>query len=87
MTRHLDNDKKQQAALPCERKRAKFVEARNSLPENLRGIHDRLVDEYHFATIQKYGAGYVAYPVLAKLVGSGWCPAADSLGGTGRRKQ
>lgn len=80
MTRHVDSEKKQQIARPSERKSEKFVEARNSLPEKQRGVYDRLVDEYHFATVQRYGTGYVAYPVLAELVRSGWRPTADSLG-------
>ena len=81
MTRDLDNEKKQQSAPPSERKSAKFIEARNSLPEDLREVYDRLVDEYQFATIQRYGAGYVAYPVLAELVRSGWRPSAEPLKG------
>lgn len=59
---------------PSERRTEKFLEARDTLPEGLREVYDRLVDEYHFATIQQYGAGYVAYPVLAELVRSGWRP-------------
>ena len=51
------------------------MEARNSLPEELRPIYDRLVDEYHFATTQKYGQGYVAYTVLAELVRQDWRPS------------
>jgi len=52
----------------------KFIEARDSLPEELRPIYDRLVEEYAFYTTTKYGQGYVAYSVLAELVRAGWRP-------------
>ena len=64
---------------PSERKSEKFTEARETLPEELRETYDRLVDEYHFATIQKYGSGYVAYPVLAELIRTGWRPTEDQI--------
>ena len=72
-----NTDARIEIATPSKRKSDKFCEARNSLPDNLRELYDRLVDEYHFATIKKYGAGYVAYPVLAELIRSGWRPTAE----------
>ena len=40
------NEGQEQAKLsPSERKREKFLEARESLPEGLREVYDRLVDE------------------------------------------
>ena len=56
----------------------KFLEARESLPEELRSIYDRLVEEYSFHTEVSYGRGYVAYRVLAALVQEGWRPPADA---------
>lgn len=70
----VNESSEQDAPTPSERKSEKFMEARGSIPEELREIYDQLVDEYHFATIQKYGSGYVAYPVLAELVRLGWRP-------------
>lgn len=52
----------------------KFIEARQSLPNDLRVVYDRLVEEYAFYTEIKYGQGYVAYAVLAELVRAGWRP-------------
>ena len=52
----------------------KYLEARESLPANLRPIYDRLVEEYAFHTEVSYGRGYVAYKVLAALVREGWRP-------------
>ena len=52
----------------------KYLEARESLPEELRPIYDPLVDEYLFHTGVSYGRGYVAYRVLAALVRDGWRP-------------
>jgi len=58
---------------------AKFLEARDSLPEALRPVYDQLVEEYKFNTEVAYGHGYVAYKVLAALVRDGWKPP-DSRG-------
>jgi hypothetical protein len=55
----------------------KYLEARESLPEDLRPVYDRLVDEYSFHTEVSYGRGYVAYRVLAALVRDGWRPPPD----------
>ena len=55
-------------------KSPKYLEARESLPEELRAIYDRLVLEYSFQTEVSYGRGYVAYRVLAALVRDGWRP-------------
>ena len=82
MTSRPNSSRKKPAVLPSERKSAKFIEARDSLPDNLRETYDRLVDEYHFATIQQYGAGYVAYPVLAELVRTGWRSTGESREGS-----
>jgi hypothetical protein len=53
---------------------AKFLEARESLPEELCPIYDQLVKEFAFHTEVNYGRGYVAYRVLAALVRDGWRP-------------
>jgi hypothetical protein len=74
MAKQKEDNQHNAPVQPSERKSDKFLEARETLPEELRETYDRLVDEYHFATIQKYGTGYVAYPVLAELVRSGWRP-------------
>ncbi|HKQ56395.1 MAG TPA: hypothetical protein VJY35_00890 [Candidatus Eisenbacteria bacterium] len=55
----------------------KYLEALESLPEELRPIYHRLVEEYAFHTDVSYGRGYVAYRVLAALVRDGWRPTED----------
>ena len=56
----------------------KYLEARESLPEELHAVYDQLVGEYSFLTEVKYGRGYVAYSVLAELVRRGWRPPDTS---------
>jgi hypothetical protein len=51
---------------------AKFLEARNTLPEELRPIYDQMVEEYSSYALKHYGRGWVAYMVIAELVRSGW---------------
>ena len=46
----------------------KYQEARESLPEELRLFYDELVADYASFTFEAYGAGYVAYKVIAALV-------------------
>jgi hypothetical protein len=55
----------------------KFKESEASLPDELRAIYRRLVEEYEYLTTVHYGRGYVAYKVLADLVLAGWRPSAD----------
>jgi hypothetical protein len=57
----------------------KYLQARESLPEELRPIYDRLVDEYSFHTQVRYGRAYVSYRVLAALVRDGWRPPDGPL--------
>jgi hypothetical protein len=33
---------------------------------------DELVADYRWATVKRYGTGYVAYSVLADLIRAGW---------------
>ena len=53
----------------------KFREAEATLPEDLKPIFHRLVEEYEYITSMYYGRGYVAYKVLADLVLAGWRPS------------
>lgn len=50
----------------------KYLEARNSLPDSLRGIFDELVDDYAFSATVHHGSRYVSYRVLADLVKNRW---------------
>ena len=59
-------------------KSPKFLEARESLPEELRPVYDEIVTDYSWCTIKRYGRGYVAYAVLAEMVSMGWRPTPTS---------
>lgn len=48
--------------------------AEQRLPEHLRPTYRRLVEEYAFHTMKRYGRGYVAYEVIADLALAGWRP-------------
>lgn len=56
----------------------KEIAARNGLPEELRPIYDEMLADYRFATIKRYGRGYVAYEVIAELVRIGWRHVSES---------
>jgi hypothetical protein len=53
----------------------KFQEAALVLPDDLKPVFHRFVEEYEFLTSRHYGRGYVAYKVLADLVLAGWRPS------------
>lgn len=53
----------------------KFKEAEEALPEDLRPLLRRFVEEYEYLTRIHYGRGYVAYKVLADLILAGWRPS------------
>jgi len=56
-----------------EQKRSeKEMEARNSLPEELRPVFDEFVTDYRYAATVRYGKPYVSYIVLADIVRAGW---------------
>lgn len=60
----------------------KYIEARATLPEELHPIYEQLVEEYAFFTMQHYGQGYVAYKVIASLVGNGWRSLSQETSGS-----
>ncbi|HOF41010.1 MAG TPA: hypothetical protein PLD73_13130 [Candidatus Hydrogenedentes bacterium] len=47
------------------------------LPQDLRDVYWRMVEEYAFLTKVRYGRGYVAYEILADMVLAGWRPSAE----------
>ena len=50
----------------------KQIEARNSLPKELRPIFDEFVSDYKYAATLRHGRPYVSYVVLADMVKAGW---------------
>ena len=53
-------------------KNPNLSEARESLPSQLRGVFDKLVEDYRFAAFERHGSPFVSYRVLADLVELGW---------------
>jgi hypothetical protein len=66
--------------MPTTSQKCKDVEA--TLPEEIKPIFRRLVEEYEYLTALHYGQGYVAYRVLADLVLAGWRPTAQATPGS-----
>jgi len=62
-------------------------QARGTLPDELKPVFDELVEDYKFATIKRYGQGYVAYIVLADLIRVGWRHTAIPLPDTETQKE
>ena len=50
----------------------KELEARNSLPEDLKPVFDEFVADYRYAATLRYGKPYVSYIVLADMIKAGW---------------
>jgi hypothetical protein len=60
----------------------KYKEAEATLPEDLKPVFKRFVEEYEYLTMTHFGRGYVAYRVLADLVLAGWRPSAERMPGS-----
>jgi len=54
-------------------------EALDSLPEELRGVYEELVEDYRFSCIKKTGKSFVNYLVLAELIRVGWRHSANPI--------
>lgn len=61
-----------------EKPSEKQIQARNSLPEELKPIYDDFVADYKYATTMRHGRPYVSYVVLADLIKVGWRCVAKS---------
>jgi len=55
----------------------KQIEARNSLPEELRPVFDDFVADYKYAATMRHGRPYISYIVLADMVRAGWRLSAE----------
>jgi hypothetical protein len=56
----------------AEKPSEKHIEARNSLPEELKPIFDDFVSDYKYAATMRHGRPYISYIVLADIVRAGW---------------
>jgi hypothetical protein len=57
----------------------KQLEARNSLPDELKPIFDEFVSDYKYAATLRHGRPYISYIVLADMVKAGWRLAAKPM--------
>jgi hypothetical protein len=62
-----------------ERKSEKEVQARESLPDELKPVYDDFVTDYKFAATKHHGRPYVSYVVLAEMVRMGWRIGAEPI--------
>ena len=60
-----------------EKNSEKYVEARNSIPDELKPVFDDLVSYYKYAATLRHGKPYVSYIVLADMVRAGWRLSAE----------
>jgi len=56
----------------AEKPSEKQIEARNSLPEELKPVFDDFVADYKYAATIRHGRPYISYIVLADMVRAGW---------------
>ena len=57
----------------------KQLEARNSLPEELKPVFDDFVAEYKYAATVHHGRPYISYIVLADMIRAGWRHTAEPI--------
>lgn len=60
----------------------KHREARDTLPEELKGTFDEMVSDYKYTATCRHGKPYISYIVLADMVRAGWRPSASPIVGT-----
>jgi hypothetical protein len=65
------SDKDTPASTPRP-KRLKKQEARESLPEDLRPMFDKLCEEYLYWAQYYYGSHLISYSIIKELVEDGW---------------
>lgn len=57
----------------------KQLDARNSLPDELKPTFDDFVSDYMYAATLRHGRPYVSYIVLADMVKAGWRLSAKPM--------
>jgi hypothetical protein len=56
----------------AEKPSEKQIEARDSLPGELKPIFDDFVADYKYAATMRHGRPYISYIVLADMIRAGW---------------
>lgn len=62
-----------------EKTSEKQIEARNSLPDELKPIFDDFVADYKYVATMRHGRPYISYIVLADMIRAGWRLSAKPL--------
>jgi hypothetical protein len=57
----------------------KYIEALNTLSDELKPIFDEFVSDYRYAATARHGRPYVSYIVLADMVRAGWRCSAEPI--------
>ena len=57
----------------------KQIEARDSLPNELKPIFDDFVADYRYAATLRHGRPYVSFIVLADMIKAGWRRSAEPV--------
>jgi len=57
---------------PDLKKTPGYLRGRDSLPEELWPMYERLIADYKYHALLRTGRGWVAYDVIADLVKFGW---------------
>ncbi|MCX5632445.1 MAG: hypothetical protein NTW93_02025 [Phycisphaerae bacterium] len=63
----------------AEKSSEKQIEARNSLPDELKLIFDEFVSDYRYAATLRHGKPYISYIVLADMIRAGWRLSAKPI--------
>jgi len=63
----------------AEKPSEKQIEARDSLPDELKPIFDDFVADYKYAATLRHGRPYISYIVLADMIRGGWRLSAEPL--------
>lgn len=63
----------------AEKPSEKQLEARNSLPDELKPVFDDFVANYKYVATLRHGKPYISYIVLADMIRLGWRHSAESL--------
>ena len=63
----------------AEKQSEKQIEARNSLPNELKPIFDDFVADYKYVATLRHGRPYISYIVLADMIRAGWRLSAKPM--------
>ena len=59
---------------------AKYIEAMNTLSDELKPIFEEFVSHYRYSGTKRYGKPFVSYIILADMVRAGWRCVAPPQG-------